>query len=72
VTDIRPGFVDTALLDPTRHYPMKMSLDYVALRIEHAMLTARRVAVVDSRWAVVTALWRLIPNALWNRISLEM
>lgn len=72
VTDIRPGFVDTALLDPTRHYPMKMSLDYVAPRIEHAMLTARRVAVVDSRWAVVTALWRMIPNALWNRISLEM
>ena len=72
VTDIRPGFVDTALLDPKRNYPMKMSIDYVAPRIEHAMLTEKRVAVIDSRWAFVTSLWKLIPNSLWRHISLEM
>lgn len=72
VTDIRPGFVDTALLDPKRNYPMKMSIDHVAPRIEHAMLTDKRVAVIDSRWAVVTALWRMIPNCAWRHIGLEM
>lgn len=68
VTDIRPGFVDTPLLDG-REYPLQMSLDYVAPRLEKAMLRAKRIAVIDSRWAVVTALWKLIPDCLWRRIE---
>ena len=72
ITDIRPGFVDTALLDPNRRYPMKMTLDYAAPRVELAMLTEKRVAVIDSRWAVVTALWRMIPSCLWRRLPLDL
>lgn len=72
ITDIRPGFVDTALLDSNRNYPMKMTVDYAAPRIELAMLTERRVAVIDSRWAVVTALWRMIPSCLWRKIPLDL
>lgn len=72
ITDIRPGFVDTPLLDPSRSYPMEMSIDYVAPRIEKAMLQARRVAVIDARWAVVTALWRIIPDALWRHLELKL
>lgn len=68
VTDIRPGFVDTPLLDG-REYPLQMSLDYVAPRLEKAMLRAKRIAVIDSRWAVVTALWKLVPDCLWRRIE---
>ena len=48
---------------------MKMSVDYIAPRIEKAILTGRRRAVIDSRWAVVTALWRLIPDPLWRRLE---
>lgn len=68
ITDIRPGFVDTPLLNGHK-YPMEMSVDYVAPRLESAMLRGKRVAVIDSRWAVVTALWRMIPDALWRRIE---
>lgn len=68
ITDIRPGFVDTALLNGHK-YPMEMSVNYVAPRLESAMLRGKRVAVIDSRWAVVTALWRMIPDALWRRIE---
>ena len=68
ITDIRPGFVDTPLLNG-HSYPMEMSVDYVAPRLESAMLRGKRVAVIDSRWAVVTALWRMIPDALWRRIE---
>lgn len=46
-----------------------MSIDYVAPRLESAMLRGKRVAVIDSRWAVVSALWSIIPNALWRRIE---
>lgn len=69
VTDIRPGFVDTPLLNG-RRYPMEMSVEYVAPRLEKALLRGSRVSVIDSRWAVVTALWRMIPDALWRRIEL--
>lgn len=70
ITDIRPGFVDTPLLNGKKDYPMEMSIDYVAPRLEKAMLRGSRIAVIDSRWAVVTALWRLIPDRLWRHIEL--
>lgn len=71
-TDIRPGFVDTLLLNSDKNYPLEMSIDYVAPRIEKAMLHGKRIAVIDSRWAVVTALWKLVPDALWRRIELTL
>lgn len=70
VTDLRPGFVDTPLLGAHKNYPMEMSVDYVAPRLETAMLRGKRVAYIDSRWAVVTALWRMVPDSLWRRIEL--
>ena len=69
ITDIRPGFVDTPLLNGSE-YPMEMSVDYVAPRLEKAMLRSKRIAIIDSRWAIVTALWRLVPDCLWRRIEL--
>ncbi len=71
ITDIRPGFVDTPLLNGNS-YPLEMSIDYVAPRLEKAILRGKRVAVIDSRWAVVTALWRLIPDPLWRKVSIEI
>lgn len=70
VTDIRPGFVDTPLLNGKKDYPMEMSIDYVAPRLEKALMRSKRVAVIDSRWAVVTALWRMVPDCLWRRVEL--
>lgn len=70
ITDIRPGFVDTPLLNGKTDYPLEMSIDYVAPRLEKAILRSRRVAVIDSRWAVVTALWKMVPDCLWRRIEI--
>lgn len=70
ITDIRPGFVDTALLD--RKYPLEMTVDYIAPRLEKAVLHAPRVKVIDSRWAVVTALWKMIPDCCWRRLQLDL
>ena len=70
VTDIRPGFIQTGLLDRgPKDLPLTMSLDYAVGLIVKALLRGRRTAVIDSRWAAVTALWRLIPNALWPHLS---
>lgn len=69
ITDIRPGFVDTPLLSH-RRYPMEMTVDYAAPRIELAMLRARRVAYIDARWGAVSVLWSLLPGCIWRHIPL--
>ena len=72
ITDIRPGFIDTDLLDTaTRSYPMTMTVDYAAPRIERAIMKRRHIAVIDRRWAIVTALWRCIPRPLWRHLNLQ-
>lgn len=70
-TDIRPGFVRTPLLKADREYPLLMPVDYAARLIERAVVRERRVAVIDHRWAVLTALWRMIPYYVWRRMPVD-
>lgn len=72
VTDIRPGFVLTPLLDSERKYPLAMTLPYVTPRIVRALRHGRRVSVIDWRWAIVTALWRMLPDCLWVRMPIRV
>lgn len=69
-TDIRPGFVDTALLNGTFRYPMLMRPETVARDIVRSIYCKRHVRVVDVRYRVLTFFWRLIPNCLWRRMKL--
>lgn len=71
ITDIRPGFVKTALLDPNKHYPMMMDVEYAARKIHKAILARRRKAVIDWRYAILVALWKLIPDWLWVRLKID-
>lgn len=68
-TDIRPGFVDTPLL-AGKAYPILMKTDKVARLSVSAIYRNRHVAVIDWRYAILTWLWRLIPNAAWRRVKL--
>lgn len=67
-TDIRPGFVDTPLLSGKR-YPMLMPIDKVARLAAKDITRKKRRAVIDMRYSVLVALWRLIPNRLWKRLN---
>lgn len=69
-TDIRPGFVDTDLLKGGR-YPMLMRPADVARRIFRAITHRQRVVIIDGRYRMLVALWRLIPRWLWERIELS-
>ena len=71
VTDIRPGFIRTDLLDPNKSYPLIMAVNYVAPLIEKAMLRGSRVAYIDWRWGLVTSAWKLIPRFIWERMSVQ-
>ena len=69
-TDIRPGFVATDLIGGGAGYPMVMPLHTTAVRIVRAVERGRRVKVIDRRYALLTALWSLIPRPLWVRMRI--
>ena len=69
-TDIRPGFVDTALLSGDFHYPMMLKPQQVANEILYAVNHHQHIRVIDWKYRLLTALWRRIPRFLWRRIRL--
>ena len=69
-TDIRPGFVDTALLNDSFHYPMLMRPESVARDIVRSVYQHRHVRVIDYRYRILTFFWRLIPRWMWRRLKL--
>ena len=69
-TDIRPGFVRTALLSGDS-YPMLMDAEEVARSAVKAIYRRRHVTVVDRRWRLLNALWSALPHCLWRRMKIE-
>ena len=69
-TDIRPGFVDTALLSGDFHYPMMLKPERVAKEIVDAINHHRHIRVIDWKYRILTAFWRRIPRCLWRRMKL--
>ena len=69
-TDIRPGFVDTALLAGDFHYPMMLKPQKVAQEIVRAINRHQHIRVIDWRYRLLTAFWRRIPRCLWRRMKL--
>ena len=69
ITDIRPGFVDTPLIEGS-NYPLKMDAQRVARQIVNAIEHRRHVSIIDWRYRVLVFFWRLIPRWLWRRIPL--
>lgn len=72
VTDIRPGFIRTALLDPSRSYPLLMKPEKAARQIVKAILKRKKIAVIDTRWKIVVAFWRMIPGWLWRKMKIKL
>lgn len=69
-TDIRPGFVDTALLSGDFHYPMMLRPEQVAREIVYAINHRKHIRVIDWKYRILTAVWRRIPRFIWRRIKL--
>ena len=71
-TDIRPGFVDTALLNSKDHkYPMLMNPQKVAGLIMCAIDKKKRIAIIDWRYRVLVFFWNLVPRWLWERLRIR-
>lgn len=68
-TDIRPGFVDTALLSGDFHYPMMLRPENVAKEIVWAINHHKHIRVIDWKYRILTAVWRRIPRWVWRRMD---
>lgn len=71
-TDIRPGWVNTPLLEAGVKYPMEMTVDYVIPQIIKAIVRKKRVAVIDWRWNILVGIWRCVPNAVWTKMRMKI
>lgn len=70
-TDIRPGFVATALLNDGKHYPMLMKADKVGYSIVKAIKRKQRVAIIDTRYRILVFFWQMIPRWIWKRMPIK-
>lgn len=70
-TDVRPGFVRTALLDDGTRYPLMLDPKRVAGEIVKSVYRGCHVRVIDGRWRVITFFWRLLPDWLWRRLRVH-
>lgn len=66
ITDIRPGFVHTALIEGAK-YPLQMDVKYTSRKIFEAVEAGKRIAYIDWRYAIIVFFWRLIPRFVWER-----
>lgn len=71
-TDIRPGFVDTALLNDGKKYPMMLRKEDVAREIMEAIDKKNHVRIIDWRYRIITALWRCVPRFIWRHLPLRV
>ncbi len=69
-TDIRPGFVDTDLLNGDFHYPMMLRPEKAALQIVSAIDNKRHIKVIDWRYRLLTPFWRCLPNLVWRYLKI--
>lgn len=69
-TDIRPGFVKTDLLKNDK-YPLLMRPERVAQRIVRALQRKKRSAIIDWRYVVLVFFWKMIPESIWERLSIQ-
>ena len=69
LSDIRPGFVRTEILNPEKHYPMVISCERAAQYIIRGLAHRKRIITFDWRYRCIVFLWRMIPRWLWERMT---
>lgn len=66
-TDIRPGFVDTAMAKGEGLFWVT-PVDKAVKQIKRAVTQKRKVAFISRRWKYVAILFRLLPSAIYCRM----
>lgn len=68
-TEIRPGFVDTPFLSGSR-FPMTMPPGLVVDEMMWAIAAKRHTRIIDWKYRILVALWRMVPSFIWRNMKL--
>ena len=71
ITDIRPGFVATALLKDGGSYPLQLNAESVAKEIVSAIERKESVRIIDWKYRLLVFFWRMIPRCIWVRLKIK-
>lgn len=67
ITDIRPGFVRTPLIEGS-HFPMQLNAYNVAHKMVRAIERRKGVVTINLTYRLLVFFWQLIPRWLWVRL----
>ena len=66
ITDIRPGFVDTGLVNK-KHFWMATK-EKAAQQIFNIIAKKQNIGYVTKRWLIIALILKIIPNWIYNRV----
>lgn len=69
ITDIRPGFVRTPLLEGS-NFPMQLDAGKVARDIADALERRRAVVTINWLYRIMVFFWQMIPRWLWTKMKI--
>jgi len=67
VSDIRPGFVDTAMAKGEGKFWVA-TVEKASQQIMHAIIKKKKIIYVTKRWRLIAALFKLMPTSLYERL----
>ncbi|MDR1757020.1 MAG: SDR family NAD(P)-dependent oxidoreductase [Culturomica sp.] len=67
ITDIRPGFVDTAMAQGDNVFWVA-PVEKAARQIYKALRSEKQIVYITKRWRYVALLMKILPKWLWNKI----
>lgn len=70
ITDIRPGFVRTPLIEGS-HFPMQLQAEQVAADIVKALEKRKSVVTINWMYRLLVFFWQLIPRCIWTRMCIK-
>lgn len=72
IIDIKPGWTRTPLLDSSKKYLWETDATTVTNKIFKAAGCAKRCKVIGIRWKILTAVEKIIPGFLWEKLHIAL
>lgn len=69
ITDIRPGFVRTPLIEGS-HFPMQLDATKVAADIVDALERRKAVVTINRLYRILVFFWQMIPRWIWTKMKI--
>lgn len=70
ITDIRPGFVRTPLIEGS-DFPMQLDAGKVAADIVNALERRKAVVTINLTYRILVFFWQMLPRWVWTRMKIK-